>query len=171
MTASGTPVSSAESQEVARSVMESTGCGNSKSDRGLGIMNTVCLFCVAGSCSWVNCKNLLVIVGLRDEIVDTREADRLGDGGAIWVSSVRATTPIVIASQRGNIVFSVAPSKHLLLFIGRNLLTSAQAVVDMVENTLRIFTPCDIVVVSRAGWTLGTVGESTHMVWRSQHGV
>ena len=43
------PAFSAESREIGRFVMESTECGESKSDLGLGIIDTACLFCVAGS--------------------------------------------------------------------------------------------------------------------------
>ena len=64
--------------------MDSTECSESKSDLGLGIIDTVCLFCVAGSDWWR--------VGLRHEIDETCETERctFGDDGAL-VSSIRVT--------------------------------------------------------------------------------
>ena len=56
--------------------MESTEGGQSMSDPGLGIIDTACLLCVAGSDWWTNHNNLLVDVGLRHEIDETREAQR-----------------------------------------------------------------------------------------------
>ena len=77
------PVFSAESRNFARPVMESTEGGESKADLGLVIIDTACLFCVAGSEWWTNFKNLLVDVGLRHEIDETRAAERYTfvDGG------------------------------------------------------------------------------------------
>ena len=96
--------------------MESTECSESKSDLGLGIIDTACLFCVAGSDWWANYKNLLVGVGLRHEIDETRAAERckFGDGGTL-VPSIRVTTPVVVARRKMYIVFSVVPSKHFAL--------------------------------------------------------
>ena len=45
-----------------------------------------------------------------------------------------------MAGQRGKIAFSVVPSRHVPLLIGRDFLTPAGAVVDMGEKTLRIGT-------------------------------
>ena len=67
------------------------------------------------------------------------------------MSSIRVTAPMFVAGKKGRIVFSVAPSKHLPLLIGRDFLTPARAVVDMGEKTLRVGTGVDDVVVSRAG--------------------
>ena len=61
------PAFPAESREIDRSVMESTECGESKSDLGWGNIDAACLCCVAGSDWWVNCNNLLVGVGLGHE--------------------------------------------------------------------------------------------------------
>ena len=104
------PAFSAESREIGRSVMESTECGESKLDLGLVIIDTACLFCVAGSDWWVYNKNVLVDVGLRHEIAETGGAERykFGAGGTL-VSSIRVTAPVVVAGHRGKIVFSVAP--------------------------------------------------------------
>ena len=90
--------------------------------------------------------------GLKHEIDETREAVRykFGDGGTL-VSSIRVTAPIFVAGKKGRIVFSVVPSKHLPLLIGRDFLTPARAVVVMGEKTLRIGTGVDDLVVSRAG--------------------
>ena len=111
----------------------------SKSDLGLGIIDTACLFCVAGSDWWANYKSLLEDFGLRHEIDETREAERykFDDGGTL-VSSIRVTAPIFVAGKKGRIVFSVVPSKHLPLLIGRDFLTPARAVADMGEKTLGI---------------------------------
>ena len=81
------------------------------------IIDTTCLFCVAGSNWWVNFKNLLVDVDLRHEIDETREAERY--------TFCDAT---VVAGPRGKLVFSVVFSKHLPLLIGRDFLTPARAV-------------------------------------------
>ena len=126
--------------------MENSEPSTSTSDLGLRIIDTACLFCVAGSDWWANYKTLL-----EDEIDETREAERykFGDGGTL-VSSIRVTAPIFVAGKKGRIVFSVVPSKHLLLLIGRDFLTPARAIVDMGEKTLRIGTVDDL-VVSRAG--------------------
>ena len=43
------PALSADSQEICRSVMENSEPSPSKSDLGLGIIDTACLFCVARS--------------------------------------------------------------------------------------------------------------------------
>ena len=75
---------------------------------------------------------------------------KFGDGGTL-VSSIRVTAPIFVAGKKGRIVFSVVPSKHLPLLIGRYFLTPARAIVDMGEKTLRIGTGVDDLVVSRAG--------------------
>ena len=48
----------------------------SKSDLGLGIIDTACLLCVAGSDWWANYKSLLEDFGLKREIDETREAER-----------------------------------------------------------------------------------------------
>ena len=79
------PAPSVESREIGRPVMESSECSESKSDLGLGIINTVCLFSVAGSDWWVNYTNLLVDIGLKHEIDESREAERykFGDGGTL----------------------------------------------------------------------------------------
>ena len=45
-----------------------------------------------------------------------------------------------MAGHRGKIAFSVVPSRHVPLLIGRDFLTPAGAVVDMGEKTLRIGT-------------------------------
>ena len=92
-------------------MIESTECGESKSNLGPGTLDTACLFCVARSDWWVNYENLLVDAGLRHEIDKTREAERytFGDGGTL-VSSVKVTAPVGVAGCRGNIVFSVVPS-------------------------------------------------------------
>ena len=95
------PASSAESREIGRSVMESSECGESKSDLGLGIIDTACLFCVAGSDWWASCKILLVDIGLKHEIHETREAERykFGDGGTL-VSSIRVTVPELLLDEK-----------------------------------------------------------------------
>ena len=104
----------AESRETGRSVMESSVCSESRSDLGMGIIDTACLFCVAGSNWLANYKNLLVDVGLRHEIDDTREAerDKFGDGGAL-VSSIRVAALVVVAGQRGSF-------ETLALLVGRD---------------------------------------------------
>ena len=56
-----------------------------------------------------------------------------------------------MAGHRGKIAFSVVPSRHVPLLIGRDFLTPAGAVVDMGEKTLRIGTGVENLVVSRAG--------------------
>ena len=108
------------------------------------------LVCVAGSDWWANYQSLLEDFGLKHEIDETREAERykFGDGGTL-VSSIRVTAPVLVAGKKGRIVFSVVPSKHLPLLIGRDYLTPARAV-DMGEKTLRIGTGVDD-LVSRAG--------------------
>ena len=66
------PSRSADSQEFCRSVMENSEPSASKSDLGLGIIDTACLFCVAGSDWWANYKSLLEDFGLKHEIDETR---------------------------------------------------------------------------------------------------
>ena len=136
----------------ARSLMQNSEPSASKSDLGRGIIDTACLFCVASSDWWASYKRLLEDFGLKHEIDETREAERykFGDGGTL-VSSIRVTAPIFVAGKKGRIVFTVFPSKHLPLLIGRDFLTPARAVVDMGEKTLRIGTGVDDLVVSRAG--------------------
>ena len=107
------PALSADSQEICHSVMESSESSESKSDLGLAIIDTACLFCVAGSNWWADYKNLLEDIGLKHEIDETREAERykFGDGGML-VSSTRVTAPVLVAGKKGRVVFSVVPSKH-----------------------------------------------------------
>ena len=114
--------------------MENSDPSTSKSDLGLGIIDTACLFCLAGSDWWANYKSLLEDFGLKHEIDETREAERykFGDGGTL-VSSIRVTAPVFVAGKKGRIVFSDLP-----LLIGRDFLTPARAAVDMGEKTLRI---------------------------------
>ena len=159
---------SADSQEFCRSVMESSEPSASKSDLGLGIIDTACLFCVGGSDWWANYKSLLEDFGLKHEIDETREAERykFGDGGTL-VSSIRVTAPIFVAGKKGRIVFSVVPSKHLPLLIGRDFLTPARAVVDMGEKTLRIGTGVDDLVREQS-WTPGATIESTRLAQRGE---
>ena len=78
----------------------------SKSDLGLGIIDTACLFCVAGSDWWANYKSLLEDFGLKHEIDETREAERykFGDGGTL-VSSIRVTAPRFCCWQEGQNCF------------------------------------------------------------------
>ena len=87
---------------------------------------------------WANYKSLLEDFALKHEIDETREAERhkFGDGGTL-VSSIRVTAPVFVAVKKGRIVFSVVPSTHLPLLIGRDFLTPARAVVDMDEKTIR----------------------------------
>ena len=89
---------------------------------------------------------------LKHELNETHEAERykFGDGGTL-VSSIRVTALLFVAGKKGRIVFSVVPSKHLPLLIGRDFLTPARAIVDMGEKTLRVGTGVDDLVVSRAG--------------------
>ena len=68
------PVLSSDSQEICLSVMESSESSESKSDLGLGIIDTACLFCVPGSDWRANYKSLLEDFGLKHEIGETREA-------------------------------------------------------------------------------------------------
>ena len=107
---------SADSQEFSRSVMEHSETSTSRSDLGLGIIDTACLFCVAGSDWWANYKSLLEDFGLKHEIDETREAERykFGDGGTL-ISSISVTAPIFVAGKKGRIIFSVVPSKQLPL--------------------------------------------------------
>ena len=65
--------------------MESSECSESKSGLELEILDTACLFCVAGSDWWATYKHLLVDIGLKHEIDETREAERykFGDGGTM----------------------------------------------------------------------------------------
>ena len=76
--------------------------------------------------------------GLKHEIDETREAEKykFGDGGTL-VSWIRVTSLVCVAGQKGKIVFSAVPSQHLPLWIVRNFLAPARAVVDMGEKTLR----------------------------------
>ena len=124
----------------------------SKSDLGLGIIDTACLLCVAGSDWWANYKSLLEDIGLKHEIDETREAERykFGHGGTL-VSSIRVTAPVFVAGKKGRIVYSVVPSKHFPLLIGRDFLTPARAIVDTGEKTIRLGTGVDDLVVKRAG--------------------
>ena len=103
------PTRSADSQEFCRSVMENSEPSASKSDLGLGIIDTACLFCVAGSAWWANYKSLLEDFGLKHEIDETREAERYNfrDGGTL-VSSIRVTAPIFVAA-------TLSPSPHVWL--------------------------------------------------------
>ena len=79
------PTRSADSQEICGSVIENSEPSASKSDLGLGIIDTACLFCVAGSDWWANYKCLLEDFGLKHEIGETREAERykFGDCGTL----------------------------------------------------------------------------------------
>ena len=90
-------------------------------------------------------------VGLRHEIDESREAERyiIGDGCTL-VISIRVTARVVVAGRKGKIVFSVVPSKHWPLLIGRDFLPPARAVVDMCEKTLGIGTGASNLIVIRA---------------------
>ena len=99
------PTRSADSQDFCRSVMDNSEPGASKSDLGLGIIDTACLFCVAGSDWWANYNSLLEDFGLKheiDELVKLRY--KFGDGGTL-VSSIRVTAPIFVAGKKGRICF------------------------------------------------------------------
>ena len=100
------PTRSVDSQECCRSVVENSEPSASKSDLGLGIIDTACFFCVAGSDWWANYKSLLEDFGLKHEIDETREAERykFGDGGTL-VSSIRVTAPVFVAGKKGRILF------------------------------------------------------------------
>ena len=97
---------SADSQEICRSVMENSEPSASKSDLGLGIIDTACLFCVAGSDWWANYKSLLTDFGLKHDIDETREAERykFGGGGTL-VSSNRVTAHVFCCWQEGQNCF------------------------------------------------------------------
>ena len=84
--------------------MENSEPSASKSDLGLGIIDTACLFCVAGSDWWANYKSLLEDFGLTHEIDETREAERYTfvDGGTL-VSSIRVTAPVFVAGKKGEL--------------------------------------------------------------------
>ena len=88
---------SAVFEEICHSVMESSDFNEFKSDVGLEIIDTACLFCVAGSDWWAN-QNLLEDIGVKREIDETREAEgyKFGDGGPV-VSSIRVIAPVVVA--------------------------------------------------------------------------
>ena len=98
------PTRSADSQEFCRSVMENSEPSASKSDLGLGIIDTACLFCVAGSDWWANYKSLLEDFGLNHEIDETREAERYKFGDSV-LSSYRSRQ-LVLRSQGWNKVFT-----------------------------------------------------------------
>ena len=76
---------------------ESSDFSESKSHLGPEIIDTACLFFVAGSDWWAN-PNLLEGIGVEHEIDQTREAERykFGDGGPL-VSSIRVIAPVVVA--------------------------------------------------------------------------
>ena len=86
--------------------MENSEPSASKSDLGLGIMDTACLFCVAGSGWWANYKSLLEDFDQKHEIDETREAEgyKFGDGGTL-VSSIRVTAPVFCCWQKGQNCF------------------------------------------------------------------
>ena len=84
------PTRSADSQEFCRSVMENSEPSASRSDLGLGIIDTACLFCVAGSDWWANFKSLLEDFGLKHEIDETREAERDTNLVTVVHSSLRS---------------------------------------------------------------------------------
>ena len=66
-----------------------------------------------------NYRNLLVDIGLKHEIDETREAERYKFGGGVTlVSSIRVAAPVVVAGRKGKIVFSVVNLKHLPSWIG-----------------------------------------------------
>ena len=145
------PTRSADSQEFCRFVMENSEPSASKSDLGLGITDTACLCCVAGSDWWANYKSLQEDFGLKHEIDETREAERykFGDGGTL-VSSNRVTAPILLLGRRAG--FFQRGSFETPALVGcSDFLTPARAVVDMGEKTLRIGIGVDDLVVSRAG--------------------
>ena len=58
---------------------------------------------------------------------------------------------MLLLAQKGRIVFSVVPSKQVLLLIGRDFHTLARVVVDMARKTLRIGTSVDNLIVCQAG--------------------
>ena len=58
--------------------------------------------------------------------------------------AIMMVAPVLVAGKKDRIVFSVVPSKHISLLIGRHFLVSAR------EKTLRIGTGVDNLVVSRA---------------------
>ena len=124
--------------------MENSEPSASKSDLGLGIIDTPC----AGSDWWTNNKSLLEDFGLKHEIDETREAERykFGDGGTL-VSSIRVTAPIFCCWQEGQNCFQRGSFETPALVDWSRF----GAVVDMGEKTLRIGTGVDDLVVSRAG--------------------
>ena len=71
-------------------VMENSEPSASKSDLGLEIIDTACLFCVAGSDWWANYKGLLEDFGLKHEIDETREAERDANLVMVVHSSLRS---------------------------------------------------------------------------------
>ena len=69
------PALSTDSQGICRSVIGSSESSEFKSDLGLRIIDTACLFCVAGSDWFANYKNVLEDISLKHEIDETREAE------------------------------------------------------------------------------------------------
>ena len=98
------PASSAQSREIGRFVMESSECSEYKSERRMGIIDTACLSSVLpGSDWWTNYINLLVEIGLKHEIDETREAERYKSGdGKTLVSSIIVTAPVVVGQKKKN---------------------------------------------------------------------
>ena len=80
VTGTGLPAFSAESREIGRSVMETSEHSESKSDVGLGMIDTACLCMTGGQIT----KKMQMDVGLTHEIDETRAA---------LVSSIRVTAP------------------------------------------------------------------------------
>ena len=121
-------------------------------DPCVGIIDTACLYSVAGERWWHHYRDTLVALGLEDEILEESELEkyRFGNGGTLD-SKTRVTVPIVVANRPTRIAFSVVPSDGLSLLIGRDFLSALGIQLDCGKGILRWKGSTSELTTSRAG--------------------
>ena len=119
-------------------------------DPCVGIIDTACLYSVAGERWWHHYRDALVALGLGGEILEEPDLEkyRFANGGTLDPKT-RVTVPIVVAIRP--IAFSAVPSDGLSLLIGRDFLSSLGIQLDSGKGTLRWKGCTSELTTSRAG--------------------
>ena len=132
--------------------VNNTDSGKLVADEGLGVVDTACLFCVAGQSWYDNYKGLLTKMGLSDQILEESENElyRFGNGGTL-PSKLRVTAPIVLCGRAGRIAFSAVNSPALGLLIGRDFIQPSKIDISLWKGIIRIGNQTQALVTSSAG--------------------
>ena len=122
-------------------------------DSCLGVIDTACDLECAGQRWWQDYRQSLISAGLQDMIVeDTSVYERFKSGnGGILESKLKVTCPIVLANTPMVISFYLVDSNSLALLIGRKILRSMNASIDLEPHRLKIGSRSCPLVDSYAG--------------------